>query len=84
MLAEGPQMLKTSSHRLLWVDTDTRHIISVKLQGFIMPLKTLWRSTMGVQSLSTEPTLLTPIDTERLFVKSHSSHQSVQSRHSEN
>jgi len=34
MLAEGPQMLKTSSHRLLWVDTDTRHIISVKLQGF--------------------------------------------------
>jgi hypothetical protein len=34
MLAESPQMLKTSSHRLLWVDTDNRHIISMKSRGF--------------------------------------------------
>ena len=34
MLAESPQMLKTSSHRLLWVDTDNRHIISMKSHRF--------------------------------------------------
>jgi hypothetical protein len=32
-------------------NTDNRHIISVKSQGFCQTLKTLWRSTMGVQRL---------------------------------
>ncbi|SVD31672.1 uncharacterized protein METZ01_LOCUS384526, partial [marine metagenome] len=26
--------MKQNSHRLLWVDTDQRHIISTKSQGF--------------------------------------------------
>jgi hypothetical protein len=32
----------------------------MKPQGFFKPLKTLWRSTMGVQFLGAEPILLVP------------------------
>ena len=30
-----PSNVETSSHRLLWVDTDNRYIISTKSQGFL-------------------------------------------------
>ena len=35
MLTEHPQIFKENSHRLQWVDTDKRHIISTKSQGFL-------------------------------------------------
>jgi len=35
MLAESPQMLKTSLHRLLRAPTDNRHIISMKSKGSV-------------------------------------------------
>ena len=42
-----------NSHRLLWVDTDNRHIISMKSQGFSQTPQDIMESTMGVQSPST-------------------------------
>ena len=45
--------LNWSTWRIGWVNTDNRHIISMKSQGFCQTPQDIMESTMGVQSPST-------------------------------
>jgi len=49
-------------------NTDNREIISTKSQGFYQTPQDIMRSTMGVQSSSTDATLVIPVSTEGTHV----------------